>query len=143
MSDTQSEVRTEDEIPKMKISNFNPYGIITDEGVSVGSISHGRHALKGNDRKAKIAKVFAAAGRAAHELPSEYDPVAAVEALPTGLERVRRAIIDLLDGPPDDTDEPAIRSAISRLVEFLDDAGDENVSEIVDDLMLDAARADD
>jgi len=88
------------------------------------------------------ARLIAAAGTAAHELPREYDAVAAVEALPTGLERVRRAIIDLLDGPPGDTDEPAIRSAISRLVEFLDDAGDEDVSEIVDDMMLDAARGD-
>lgn len=86
--------------------------------------------------------IIAAAGTAASELPDEFDAVAAIDALPNGLERVRRAIIDLLDGPPGDTDEPAIKSAISRLVEFLEDAGDEDVSEIVDDMMLDAARAD-
>lgn len=83
------------------------------------------------------ARLIAAAGTAAHNLPDEYDPVDVVEALPTGLERVRRAIIDLLDGPPGNTNAPAVASAVKRLTSFLGDAG--NASEIVDDKFLDDA----
>jgi hypothetical protein len=77
MSDTQVE-----EIPRMKISDFNPYGVVTSYGEGVGSISHGPRMLESDDLKKQIAKVFAAAGTAAHELPDKYDAVAAMEQLP-------------------------------------------------------------
>lgn len=128
---------TQDEPQKWEVAKIPGIVVRVDERDQVASV-------RGRDEQQMLtrARLIAAAGTAAHELPAEYDPVAAVEALPTGLEQVRCAIIDLLDGPPGETDEPAIRSAISRLVEFLDDAGDEEVSEIVDDIMLDAARGE-
>ena len=80
------------------------------------------------------ARLIAAAGTAAQEAKEMgYDPQKAVEALPTGLERVRRAIVDLLDGPPENTSEPAIGSAVQRMLSFLEDASGIDASEIVDD----------
>lgn len=117
------------------------YDVRTDQDF-VDSHATEEPTLVADCERSPDARLIAVAGTAAHELPDEYDPVEAVEALPNGLERVRCAIIDLLDGPPGDTGEPAIRSAISRLVAFLDDAGNEEVSEIVDDMMLDAARGE-
>lgn len=70
-----------------------------------------------------------------------YDPQKAVEALPKGLEQARCAIIDLLDGPPGETSAPAVKSAIKRLAFFLSAASNEEVSEIVDDKMLNDALA--
>lgn len=73
------------------------------------------------------ARLIAAAGTAAQELPDEYDPVAAVEALPEGLDAARRAIIDLQEahtsGPPEDSAEAAAQAASHRLKVFMAEAG--------------------
>jgi hypothetical protein len=88
------------------------------------------------------ARLIAAAGTAAQEAKEMgYDPQKAVEALPVGLEQARCAIIDLLDGPPGETSAPAVKSAIKRLAFFLGEASNEEVSEIVDDKMLNDALA--
>jgi len=88
------------------------------------------------------ARLIASAGSAAQEAREMgYDAQKAVEALPKGLEQARCAIIDLLDGPPGETSAPAVKSAIKRLAFFLSEASNEEVSEIVDDKMLNDALA--
>jgi hypothetical protein len=73
------------------------------------------------------ARLIAAAGTAAQELPDEYDAVAAVEALSEGLDAARRAIIDLQEahtsGPPEDSAEAAAQAASHRLKVFMAEAG--------------------
>jgi hypothetical protein len=94
------------------------------------------------EEKKANARLIAAAGTAAQEAREMgYDPQKVVEALPVGLEQARCAIIDLLDGPPGETSAPAVKSAIKRLAFFLGEASNEEVSEIVDDKMLNDALA--
>jgi len=74
------------------------------------------------------ARLIAAAGTAAQEAREMgYDPVAAVEALPEGLEAACRAIIDLQEahtsGPPEDSAEAAAQAASHRLKVFMAEAG--------------------
>jgi len=74
------------------------------------------------------ARLIAVAGTAAQEVKEMgYDPVAAVEALPKGLQAARKAIIDLQEahtsGPPEDSAEAAAQAASHRLKVFMAEAG--------------------
>jgi hypothetical protein len=98
-----------------------------------------RHSIQGQEPVANADLIVAAFNAAQEAKEMGYDPVAAVEAVPRGLEQARCAIIDLLDGPPGETSTPAAKSAIKRLAFFLSEASNEEVTEIVDDKMLNDA----
>jgi hypothetical protein len=144
MSETQNEYETEQETDAPITSGpweaeDQPWEMDVVSGDYAVATVHGfakDGTIEGN------AALIAAAGTAAQEAKEMgYDPQKAVEALPVGLEQARCAIIDLLDGPPGETSAPAVKSAIKRLAFFLGEASNEEVSEIVDDKMLNDALA--
>lgn len=69
-------------------------------------------------RRKQVARIFAAAGTAVHALPPEYDPVAAVGALPKVLEAagdvIESADVTYYEDQPA-THHPPDRKALSKL----------------------------
>jgi len=154
MSETQNEYETEQEADAEPTPGPTPgpWKASDDAGGFVIAVKAnggfyqiadcGRGPSIQEDEGEANARLIAAAGTAAQEAKEMgYDPQKAVEALPVGLEQARCAIIDLLDGPPGETSAPAVKSAIKRLAFFLGEASNEEVSEIVDDKMLNDALA--
>jgi hypothetical protein len=148
MNETQNEYETEHETDaEPDFSHIHaPWHLESSDGLD--DVSEGYLAVV-NENDGLVgyaweddAPIITAAGTAAQEAREMgYDPQKAVEALPVGLEQARCAIIDLLDGPPGETSAPAVKSAIKRLAFFLGEASNEEVSEIVDDKMLNDALA--